>query len=158
VPLSEPQISRVVVERLERLYRGAVPLLPGARQAVIALASRWPLGLASSANRRIIELVLELTCLSRHFKVTVSSEEVAHGKPAPDVYVEAARRIGCEPRRCTAVEDSANGLRAAAAAGMKVVAVPNRDFPPPEGVLAVADVVLPSIEALGPRVIVALHS
>jgi HAD superfamily hydrolase (TIGR01509 family) len=158
VPLSEPQISRVVVERLERLYRGAVPLLPGARQAVIALASRWPLGLASSANRRIIELVLELSCLSRHFKVTVSSEEVAHGKPAPDVYVEAARRIGCEPRRCTAVEDSANGLRAAAAAGMKVVAVPNRDFPPPEGVLAVADVVLPSIEALGPRVIVALHS
>jgi HAD superfamily hydrolase (TIGR01509 family) len=156
VPLSEPAISRAVVERLERLYRGAVPLLPGARQAVIALASHWPLGLASSANRTIIELVLELTGLSRHFKATVSSEEVAHGKPAPDVYLEAARRIGCEPRRCVAVEDSANGLRAAAAAGMKVVAIPNSDFPPPETVLDAADVVLPSIEALEPRVIEAL--
>jgi HAD superfamily hydrolase (TIGR01509 family) len=158
VPLPESQISRAVVERLERLYRGSVPLLPGARQAVIALAARWPLGLASSANRTIIELVLELTCLSRHFKATVSSEEVPHGKPAPDVYFEAARRIGCDARCCAAVEDSANGLRAAAAAGMNVVAIPNRDFPPPQTALALADVVLPSIEALEPRVIEALDS
>jgi beta-phosphoglucomutase-like phosphatase (HAD superfamily) len=102
--------------------------------------------------------VLELADLKRYFKATVSSEEVAHGKPAPDVYLEAARRLSCEPVRCAAVEDSANGLRAAASAGMKLIAIPNRHFPPPDDALATADVVLASIEALTPRVIDALDA
>jgi beta-phosphoglucomutase-like phosphatase (HAD superfamily) len=119
---------------------------------------RWPLALASSANRPIIELVLELAGLSDRFQAVVSSEEVAHGKPAPDVYLEAARRIGCEPARCAAVEDSANGLRAAAAAGMRVIAIPNTDFPPPQALLSAADVVLASIEALEPGVVEKLGS
>jgi HAD superfamily hydrolase (TIGR01509 family) len=156
VRLREQEISDAVVERLGRLYRDRVPVLPGAREAVSALASRWPLGLASSANRTIIELVLELAGLSAHFKAVVSSEEVAGGKPAPDVYLEAARRIECEPTRCAAVEDSANGIRAAGAAGMKIVAIPNREFPPPPEVLATADAVLPSIQDLEPAVIEAL--
>ena len=157
VPLGDEEISRAVVERLERLYRDRLPLLPGAREAVVSLASRWPLGLASSANRPIIELVLELAKLVRCFKATVSSEEVARGKPAPDVYLEAARRLSCEPRRCTAVEDSANGIRAAAAAGMKVIAIPNADFPPARDELGRADIVLSSIDALEPRVIEGLE-
>jgi HAD superfamily hydrolase (TIGR01509 family) len=156
VPLSAEEISRAVVERLERRYRERLPLLPGAREAVASLASHWPLALASSANRSIIALVLELADLGSYFKATVSSEEVAHGKPAPDVYLEAARRISCEPARCAAVEDSANGLRAAASAGMKLIAVPNPHFPPPDDVLATADAVLPSIEALTPQVVEAL--
>ena len=157
VPLGDEEISRAVVERLERLYRDRLPLLPGAREAVVSLASRWPLGLASSANRPIIELVLELAKLVRCFKATVSSEEVARGKPAPDVYLEAARRLSCEPRLCAAVEDSANGIRAAAAAGMKVVAIPNADFPPARDVLGRADIALSSIDALEPRILEGLE-
>jgi HAD superfamily hydrolase (TIGR01509 family) len=158
VPLSPHAISQAVVDRLQALYRERLPLLPGAREAVASLASRWPLALASSANRPVIALVLGLAGLESYFRATVSSEEVAHGKPAPDVYLEAARRISCEPARCAAVEDSANGLRAAASAGMKVIAIPNQHFPPPEHVLAKADVVLASSEALTPAVVNALDA
>jgi HAD superfamily hydrolase (TIGR01509 family) len=156
VPLAVEEISAAVVSRLQALYRERLPLIPGAREAVTSLASRWPLALASSANRPIIELVLELARLQGCFAATVSSEEVEHGKPAPDVYLEAARRISTEPSRCAAVEDSANGLRAAAAAGMKVVAIPNSHFPPTKEELSVADVVLPSIRALDPGIVEAL--
>jgi len=156
VPMSAEAISAAVVKRLERLYRERLPLLPGARQAVTSLASRWPLAIASSANRSIIALVLELAGLTDCFRVAVSSEEVARGKPAPDVYLAAARRIACKPASCAAVEDSANGMRAAAAAGMSVIAIPNDAFPPEDDALALADVVLSSIEALDPGVVGAL--
>ena len=106
------------------------------------LAGRWPLGLASSANRSIIELVLCEAGLAECFEATVSSEEVARGKPAPDVYLEAARRLNSDPARCVAIEDSSNGLRAAAAAGMRLVAIPNAAFPPDPDALALAGVVL----------------
>ena len=117
VPMSPEAISAAVVERLRRRYRERLPLLPGAREAVISLASRWPLAIASSANREIIALVLRLAGLTECFRAVVSSEEVARGKPAPDVYLEAARRISVEPASCAVVEDSTNGIRAAAAAG-----------------------------------------
>jgi HAD superfamily hydrolase (TIGR01509 family) len=142
------EISAAVVARLEDLYRDDVPLIPGAREAVMRVADRRPLALASSANREIIDLVLELTGLGRYFGATVSSEEVPRGKPAPDVYLEAATRLAVAPSDCPAVEDSANGLRSAAAAGMKVIAIPNREFPPPPDELAVADRVLDSIDEL----------
>jgi HAD superfamily hydrolase (TIGR01509 family) len=151
IELDPATISDQVVERLEELYRKRLPLLPGARETVAALARRWPLALASSANRPIIELVLGLAGMSEEFTVTVSSEEVTHGKPAPDVYLEAARRLGVAPKRCAAVEDSTNGLFSAAAAGMTVFAVPNREFPPSEDALAVAAEVLDSITELTPE-------
>lgn len=156
VPMSPEAISAEVAGRLERLYRDRLPLLPGAREAVRSLARRWPLAIASSANRSIIALVLELAGISDCFTAAVSSEEVARGKPAPDVYLEAARRLGREPSGCVAVEDSASGLRAAAAAGMRVIAIPNRDFPPGAQALASADIVLPSIAALEPAVVAAV--
>jgi HAD superfamily hydrolase (TIGR01509 family) len=156
VPMSAEEIAATVLERLERHYREHLPLIPGARDAVLSLASRWPLAIASSANRAIIALVLRLTDLTDCFQATVSSEEVPHGKPAPDVYLEAARRISREPGSCAAVEDSGNGLRAAAAAGMRVIAIPNRAFPPEDEALAKADVVLGSIEALDASVVAAL--
>jgi HAD superfamily hydrolase (TIGR01509 family) len=131
-------ISRDVVRRMEEGYAQELPLLPGAEQAVRALAARWPLGLASSSNREIIDLVLERSGFGDAFRVTVSSEEVERGKPAPDVYLEAASRLGVDAARCVAVEDSSNGLRAAAAAGMAVIAVPNEHYPPAQDALALA--------------------
>jgi HAD superfamily hydrolase (TIGR01509 family) len=148
--MSAEQISATVVARLEDLYRERLPVLPGAREAVIRVAREWPLGLASSANRPIIELVLELSGLESCFAATVSSEEVPRGKPAPDVYLEAARRIGAPPGDCAAVEDSSNGLRSAAAAGLTVLAVPNREFPPADDALDLAVDVLGSIMELTP--------
>lgn len=148
VDLEPARISDLVVSRLAELYRERLPLIPGAREAVRELAASWPLALASSANRPIIELVLELSGLLESFAATVSSEEVPRGKPAPDVYLEAARRLGVAPARCAAVEDSSNGLRSAAAAGLVVFAVPNRDFPPSADALALAAAVVGSIGQL----------
>jgi HAD superfamily hydrolase (TIGR01509 family) len=132
------EINRDVVGRMERSYRARLPLLRGAVEVVRALHGRWPLGLASSSNREIIDLVLDVAGLAELFVATVSSEEVERGKPAPDVYLEAARRVGVDPSRCVAIEDSSNGMRAAAAAGMAVIAVPNRHYPPDQDALALA--------------------
>jgi HAD superfamily hydrolase (TIGR01509 family) len=151
VPLPPEEISAIVVARLAELYSERLPLIPGAREAVIRLAAEWPLGLASSANRPIIELVLDRSGLRNCFVAAVSSEEVPRGKPAPDVYLEAARRVGVRPDRSAAVEDSSNGLRSAAAAGMTVIAIPNREFPPADDALALAADVLQSIEQLTPE-------
>jgi HAD superfamily hydrolase (TIGR01509 family) len=133
---------------MEARYRERLPLIDGAREAVERLAARWPLGLASSSNRPLIDAVLELSRLARFFAATVSSEEVARGKPAADVYLEAARRLGVDPSRCAAVEDSHSGIRSARAAGMRVIAIPNASFPPDEEALAEADVVLGSLAEL----------
>ena len=130
VPMEADAISHDVVRRMEDGYRRELPLLPGARDAVRALSDRWPLGLASSSNREVIDLVLELAGLAEAFRVTVSSEEVERGKPHPDVYLTAAARLAVDPERCVAVEDSGNGIRAAAAARMAVIAVPNPHYPP----------------------------
>lgn len=138
VALDQDAINRAVVRRMEELYRERLPLLPGAVEGVRALARRWPLGLASSSNREIIDLVLGLAGLAQTFSATVSSEEVKRGKPAPDVYLEAARRLGVDPSQCVAVEDSSNGLRSADAAGMTVIAVPNAHYPPDDEALALA--------------------
>jgi HAD superfamily hydrolase (TIGR01509 family) len=151
VAMEPDQISTTVVSRLERLYREHVPLLRGSRETVVAFSEVWPLGLASSANRPIIALVLDLTNLLDRFKATVSSEEVPRGKPAPDVYLEAARRLEAAPERCAAVEDSTNGLLSAAAAGMTVIGVPNHEFPPAEDALARASLVVDSIDELTPE-------
>ena len=144
-----PACSREVEER----YRADLPWIPGAREAVLRIAARWPLGLATSSNREIIDLVLEVGDLGREFQATVSSEEVAAGKPAPDVYLEATRRLGTSPDRAAAIEDSTNGLLSASAAGMRVIAVPNAAFPPAPRGLAVADAVLDSIEELTPETV-----
>jgi HAD superfamily hydrolase (TIGR01509 family) len=150
----EPEeISAEVVRRLEDRYRRELPLIPGAEQAVESLAARWPLALASSSNRELIDLVLESSGLGRYFTASVSSEEVARGKPAPDVFLEAARRLGVEPTHCAAVEDSENGILAAKAAGMRTIAIPNPHYPPHEDALAAADVVLASIEELTPAAV-----
>lgn len=158
VGLEEPpeQISLEVVRRLEALYRRHLPLLDGAIQAVERIGERFRLGLASSSNRPIIDLVLGLAGIASRFEVTVSSEEVARGKPAPDVYLEALRRMAVAPARAAAIEDSTNGLLSAQAAGMLVVAVPSPVFPPRADALAAASVVLGSLAELTPETVLAL--
>jgi HAD superfamily hydrolase (TIGR01509 family) len=156
VDLPADAIVDDVVEHLLDRYREHVPLLPGAVEAVRRIGAEWPLAVASSANRSVIAAVLELTGLTDAFAATVSSEEVARGKPAPDVYLEAARRLAVTERECAAVEDSTNGIRSAAAAGLRVVAVPNRAYPPDPAVLAEGVVVLHDLDELTVDVVRAL--
>ena len=153
LPESPEEINDEVVRRMLDRYRARLPLLPGALEAIRRLAARWTLGLASSSNRPLIDAFLEAAALGDAFAATVSSEEVARGKPAPDVFLEAARRLDVEPTACAAIEDSANGLRAAAAAGMLVVAMPNAHYPPPPDALELAARVLRSLDELTPEAI-----
>ena len=145
---SPEEINAEVVERLLARYRESLPLLEGAVAAVERLSERWPLGLASSSNRELIDAVLEAGGIGPLFRATVSSEEVARGKPAPDVYHEAARRLDADPADCVAVEDSRNGIASAHTAGMHVIAIPNAHYPPSDEALASADAVIGSLAEL----------
>jgi HAD superfamily hydrolase (TIGR01509 family) len=153
VPDEPAAINAEVVRRMLEAYREHLPLIPGAVDAVKRLAERYPLAVASSSNRPLIDAVLEVAGLAPYFAATVSSEEVPRGKPAPDVYLEAARRLGVAAERCAAVEDSHGGIRAAKAAGMFVIAFPNPTYPPDEESLAQADVVIRSLDELTPELI-----
>ena len=155
IGLAEPpeEINAEVVRRMLERYRAELPLIEGAVDAVRRLSGPFRLAVASSSNRELIEAVLDAARIAPLFEVTVSSEEVGRGKPAPDVYLEAARRLRLQPAACAAVEDSANGIRAAHAAGMRVVAVPNRRYPPAPAALALADVTLASLDGLTPALV-----
>ena len=150
---SPAEIDEEVVRRMLDRYAERLPLIDGAVDAVARLAASFRLGLASSSNRSVIDAVLDVSGLAPLFGATVSSEEVARGKPAPDVFLEAARRLDVPPARCVAVEDSGNGIRAAHDAGMRVLAIPNLRYPPPDDALALADAVLGSIDELVPEVV-----
>ncbi len=153
VDMDPERISREVADAVAEVYREKLPLLPGAVESVRALAADWPLGLASSSNRHVIDLVLELAKIADDFQVAVSSEEVGAGKPAPDVYLEAARRLQVDPQACVAIEDSTNGIRSAHAAGMAVIAVPNREFPPEPAALELANATAESLSEVTPSLV-----
>ena len=142
------ELNAEVVRRMQSRYAQHLPLIDGAIEAPRRLAGVFRLALASSSNRPLIDVVLASAGLDSLFETTVSSEEVQHGKPAPDVFLEAARRLGLEPAQCAAIEDSANGIRAAHDAGMRVIAIPNRHYPPSAEALALADAVLDSLAQL----------
>ena len=148
VELPTDEIVALVVDDLLDRYSQHLPLLPGAVEAVRRLGAQWPLGLASSSNREVIDAVLRSAGLDDAFAVTLSSEEVERGKPAPDVYLEVARRLGEEPGDCAAIEDSTNGIRSANAAGCHVIALPNREYPPDDAVLRDAAAVLHDLDDL----------
>jgi HAD superfamily hydrolase (TIGR01509 family) len=153
VPLDPREISDRVVAHVLGTYEQRLPLLPGAQAAVARIAARWPLALASSSNQEVIDRVMATSGWDRVFKAWVSSEEVDRGKPAPDVFLEAARRIGVDPADAVGLEDSHNGILAARAAGLRVIAIPNDEFPPGDEALAAADVVLGSLDELTPAVV-----
>jgi HAD superfamily hydrolase (TIGR01509 family) len=153
VGLPPDDVAALVIERMATSYADNLPLLPGAVDAVRTLSRRWPLGLASSSPPVLIETVLVAAGLQPLFAAVRSSEAVERGKPAPDVYLAVADLLGVAPERCAAIEDSSNGLRSAAAAGMRVIAVPHPRYPPDADALAAASTVLTSLTELTPDVV-----
>ena len=151
--LPPDQVAALVIKRMAERYARQLPLMPGAVDAVRRLAGHWPLGLASSSPPALIETVLNAASIRSLFAVTVSTEEVEHGKPAPDVYLTAAARLGVQPGRAAAVEDSSNGLRSAAAAGLHVIAIPHPRYPADPDALNSASVVLATLAELTPAVV-----
>jgi HAD superfamily hydrolase (TIGR01509 family) len=149
---SPEEINQIVVERMLERYAAGPPWIPGAVDAVRRIAASYTLGLASSSNRELIDVVLAAGAIAGLFAATVSSEEVRRGKPAPDVYLEAARRLRVEAAACVAIEDSHNGIRSAKAAGMGCIAIPNALFPPGDAV-AEADLALGSIAELTAEIV-----
>ncbi len=156
VRLSPAQVAEAVVGAMAQRYREHLPLLPGAVDAVRAMAGRWPVGLASSAPKSLIETVLDTASLRPVFSAVMSTEEVPRGKPAPDIYLAVAARLGVRPGACAAVEDSSNGLRAAAAADCAVIAVPRPEYPPDGDAIAAARLVLRSLAELTVGAVAAL--
>src|SRR5262245_32375587 len=148
IPMTSEEIRDDVVARMAALYRHSLPLLPGAVRAVEEIAQRWPVGIASGSVRVLVDAVLESSGLDRYVTATVSSDQVAEGKPSPLVYLEACRRLHARPATSVAIEDSGNGIRSALAAGMSVVAIPRPGFEPDADVLRLASVVLPDLTEL----------
>jgi len=148
VGLPPDEVATTVIDRMVARYTEHVPLMDGAVDAVHRFAARWPLGLASSSPPRLIETVLQSAGLRDCFQVVMSTEQVQRGKPAPDIYLAVTAALGCPPGECAAVEDSSNGLRSAAAAGLRVIAIPHPRYPPDPDALARASLVRPSLAAL----------
>ena len=156
VPMTPAEINDDVVRRVAAQYEEHLPLLPHAVGTVRELGARWRLGVASSSNRPIIELVLDRMGVGDCFAAVVSSEEVPNGKPAPDVYLAVARELDVHPAACAAIEDSTNGIKSAVAAGMRTIAVPNRQFRPDDDVLASAAAVVSSLAEVTDDLVAAL--
>ena len=156
VGLPPDEVAALVIDRMVARYQQRVPFMDGAVDAVHRLAGRWPLGLASSSPPRLIETVLQSAGLRSCFAVVMSTEQVAHGKPAPDIYLAVTAELGCPPPDCAAVEDSSNGLRSAAAAGLWVIAIPQPRYPPDPDALAQASLVLPNLAELSTGAVAAL--
>jgi HAD superfamily hydrolase (TIGR01509 family) len=152
------QVIARIVGTMETLYARQVPYLPGAVQAVDCAARFGPTGLASGSHRRLIDMVTADAPLRGKFKVVVCADDVPAGKPAPDVYLRAARELGVRAASCICLEDSANGILAGKSAGMKVIAVPDHRMPPLQEILRQADLVLPSLVEFNRDVILSLES
>jgi HAD superfamily hydrolase (TIGR01509 family) len=156
VGLPAETVAAMVIDRMRARYTQQLPLLPGAVETVRSLAAHWPLGLASSSPPSLIGTALDAASLRPCFVTAMSTEQVARGKPAPDIYLAVTGRLGVRPERCAAVEDSANGLRSAAAAGLRVVAIPRPTYPPDPDALAAAALVLTNLAELTPDAVAVL--
>jgi HAD superfamily hydrolase (TIGR01509 family) len=150
---SPDEVQRAVIAQMADTYERELPLLSGADDAVRRIAQRWPLGLASSSPRRLIDRVLELTGWTELFKATRSTEEVPRGKPAPDVYESVVRDLGVAPHAGAAIEDSSNGILSAAAAGLRVISIPRPEYPISARARAAAVLILDSLDELTPEVV-----
>jgi len=144
-------VDDIIIEMKQRViahYEERLPTRPGALEAVQRVASKYRVGLASGSPTEIIQRVMELTRLDQVFEVMVFGDTIPNGKPAPDIYLEALRRMGATAENSVGIEDSANGVRSLHAAGMKIIATPSPDFPLPPEVLTLADAHLSSLEDL----------
>jgi len=157
VGLPPDEVAALVIEHMAARYRDHLPLMPGAVAAVRRLAGRWPLGLGSSAPASLISTVLDAANLRGYFRVVMSTEQLTRGKPAPDIYLAVTGRLGVEPAAAAAIEDSSNGLRSAAAAGLAVIAVPHQKYPPEPAALASAALVINNLDDLTVAAVAALR-
>ncbi|MFO7530996.1 MAG: HAD family phosphatase [Candidatus Limnocylindrales bacterium] len=146
--LTPQEVIDRIIERMVEMYRAGIPWLPGALDAVDLAARHFRTALASGSHPTLVEAVTADAAIQGKFQVIVSADEVGAGKPAPDVYLVAAERLGVEPASCVCLEDSANGILAGVRAGMQVIAVPDPRFPPAQAALDRAHLVLPSLAAL----------
>lgn len=153
LPGRPQEVATIVIDRMAARYREQLPLLPGAREVVRRLGNRWPLGLASSSPRRLIDAVLESAGLADQFVVSVSTEEVGAGKPSPEVYLNVVQKLGVTPGRTVAIEDSSSGIRSAKQAGLRLIAIPNAGYPPADDALALADLVVHSLDDIDPQLV-----
>jgi HAD superfamily hydrolase (TIGR01509 family) len=142
-----------VVAQMEQYYRDDVPLLPGAREVIARLRGRYPLGLATGSSYRLIWAALAGAGWRGVFDEVLSSDDVANGKPAPDIYLEIARRLGVPVEKTAVVEDSGNGILAGLAAGAKVIAVPHAYHRPEDDVLGQSALVLNSLLDFTPEML-----
>jgi mannitol-1-/sugar-/sorbitol-6-/2-deoxyglucose-6-phosphatase len=138
-------IDDLRIRLLER-YERHMPILPGAIEAVHLSASAYRVALASGSPTWVIQRVVQLTGLDKVFQAVIYGDDMVHGKPAPDIYLEAARRLDVLPRDSLGIEDSANGIRSLKAAGMVALAVPSPSFPLPDEIVKMVDLTLPSLE------------
>lgn len=157
IPGSPSQIGVEVIGRMAAAYQVELPMIPHAVETVSGLASRWRLGLASSSPRALIDTVLQRSGMVEDFELSLSTEEVSAGKPSPVVYESVVARLGVDPARTVAIEDSSNGLFSASAAGLIVIAVPHSAFPPAPDALALADVVVSAISDVTAELIESLR-
>jgi len=150
------EVAQIVIDQMVARYEEHLPVLPGADEAVRRCAGRWRLGLASSSPRRLIDAVLQTAGWADLFAVTVSTEELDRGKPAPDVYLHAVTALGADPAACAAIEDSSNGMRSATAAGLVLIAAPRPEYPPADDALEPAAMVIGGIGELDVDAVAAL--
>ncbi len=150
--LPVPEIVDAIVGGVVERYRvRGAPVIDGAEEMVRRLAAEgMPLAVASSAHRAVIDAALGALGIEQLFQAVVTSDQVAHGKPAPDVYLLAASKLGVDPVDCLVVEDSLNGVLAGRAAGMTVALVPNEAVPPAPGAREAASIVLERLTDLEP--------
>jgi HAD superfamily hydrolase (TIGR01509 family) len=158
VGLPPQQVAALVIDEMAARYQKELPLMPGAVQAVRGLAARWPLAVASSSPPSLIETVLDAAGLRSCFVAALSTEQVPHGKPAPDIYLAAAQRLGSAPKACAGVEDSSNGVRSAKNAGLQVIAIPHPKYPLDDDAAPMASLVLTRLTELTPDVVAGLGS
>ena len=143
--LTWEETAERIVQKMQAMYARRIPFLPGAVEAVALAAAHYPVGLASGSERRLIDIVVADPAMAGKFRTVVCTDTMPRGKPAPDVYLAAAAGLRVSPERCVCLEDSGNGILAGAAAGMKVIAVPDPRFPPKPAALARAHLVLDSL-------------
>ena len=149
-------IDDIIAEMKARViahYEERMPTRPGALESVALMQRHFRVGLASGSPTEIIKAVLSITGLDQIFEVMIYGDEVARGKPAPDIYLEALKVLGVSPANSLGIEDSANGLRSLKAAGMFAVAAPSPGYPLPDDVLALADAHITTLEAFSPDLV-----
>jgi beta-phosphoglucomutase-like phosphatase (HAD superfamily) len=146
--LSPAEVVAAVIGRMVAVYRDGIPWFPGATAAIDLAAGHYPTAVASGSHPALIDTVMADPAVQGRFSVIVSADEIGVGKPAPDVYLAAAERLGVAPADCVCLEDSGNGILAGVRAGMRVIAVPDPRFPPADDQLDQAHLVLPTLADL----------